>query len=119
MPDPVPAPSPKKEEESSQWWLCHPRMHGKGTDPLELEWRAGLSAVPTPDPAAEPEEGSAITECWGAAAAVGKAHWEVTGVAMAAQWWEEAGGMGGGVGAEIDKPRIYVGIYKFYTTCNC
>jgi hypothetical protein len=49
-------------------------MHGKGTDPLEREWRAGLLAVPTPDPAAEPEEAMAIMVCWGAAAAVVKAH---------------------------------------------
>ncbi len=49
-------------------------MHGKGTDPLELEWRAGSLAVPTPDPAAEPVEDLAITAYRGATAARGVVH---------------------------------------------
>jgi hypothetical protein len=43
-------------------------------DPLELEWRAGLLAVLTPDPVADPEEDSAITVWRGAVAAGGEDH---------------------------------------------
>jgi hypothetical protein len=40
----------------------------------------------------------------GAVAAGGEDHWEVTGVAIAAQYWEGAGATEGGVGGETDKP---------------
>jgi hypothetical protein len=69
--------------------------------PAEPEWRAGWLAGLMPDPGPVPD-GAPVTPVEEAVAAAGVAHWEVTGVAMAAHCPEEAGGMVGEVAGEQD-----------------